>query len=427
MASIEQRVVPAILTMIRERREAASALERDTRVPSVGVVAPARLREAVFSDFSAVAALKERFGLDADSFENWERLWRHNPALKGSEFERPIGWVLEADRAVVGYLGNISLRCRYGDRTLTAVSSHGLVVEPSYRSAAVSLTAAFYCQKSVDLYLVTSAIPEVGRIAKAFRSDPLPQEDYDSVLFWVLRPYPFAQAMMEKLRVGPSIEGIGRVSAGLAVGIDKLLHRRWPRAHSTRFTVSEISINEVGDEFQSFWIEKLTESPRLIADRDQATLRWHFKVPGDRGSARVLCCRRNGELLGYAIVRNDPQPDGLQKSIVADMLAKKDDPEVLRALLVAAYNHAKREGSYILEVLGFPSAVRSVCSQWNPYRRKYPASPYYYRAADPTLHKALSESGAWYACPYDGDTTLIRPSFSGTQRFTKSHKAGSSA
>jgi hypothetical protein len=427
MASIEQRIIPAILTMIRERREAASASEGHAPALPAGAVAPARLREALFSDFSAVAALKQRWGLDADSLENWERLWRYNPALKRSEFERPIGWVLEADGVVVGYLGNISLFCRYGDRTLTAVTSHGLVVEPSYRAAAVSLAAAFYCQKSVDLYLVTSAIPEVGRIAKAFRSDALPQEDYDTVLFWVLRPYSFAQAVMEKLRIKPPLQHIGRISAAMAVGIDNLLRRRWPRVHSTRLAVSEIGINEIGDEFQCLWIEKLTERPRLIADRSAATLRWHFKVPGDRGSARVLCCRRNGELLGYAVVRNDPQPNGLRKSIVADMVAKQDDPEVLRALLIAAYDHAKGEGSYILEVLGFPSAVRSVCSQWNPHRRKYPASPYYYRAADPMLHKTLSEGGAWYACPYDGDTTLIRPSFSGTQQFTKSHKAGSSA
>ena len=112
------------------------------------------------------------------------------------------------------------------------------------------------------------------------------------------------------------------------------------------------------------------------------------------------------------MIRNDPEPNGLRKSSVADMLAKQDDPEVLRALLIAAYDHANRGGSYILEVLGFPSSVRQVCLQWNPYRRKYPACPFYYKAADPMLHKTLSDGRAWYATPFDGDTTLIRPSFS---------------
>ena len=74
---------------------------------------------------------KQRWGLAPDSFENWERLWRHNPALTHQNSDRPIGWVLEADSAVVGYMGNISLQYRYGAAALTAVASHGLVVELS--------------------------------------------------------------------------------------------------------------------------------------------------------------------------------------------------------------------------------------------------------------------------------------------------------
>jgi len=413
MTSIQEQITGAILSTIRTRRTASSTRESDLHAPS-SAIAPAKVREARFSDFAAVAELKQRWGIDADSLENWERLWLRNPALALGEAERPIGWVLEAGGSIVGYLGSIPLLYRYGDRTLTAVTSHGFVVEPSYRAVAVSLVAAFYCQRSVDLYLVTTATPEVGRIARAFKSDALPQEDYDTVLFWVLQSNPFARTVMEKLRLNSVLANMGRMSTSVAIGIDKLLHRRWPSQHSTQLAVSEISVSEIGDDFQSLWSEKLTERPRLIADRSPASLRWHFEISGDRGSARVFCCRKDGELLGYTVIRDDPQPGSLRKSIVADMLAKQDDPEVLRALLIAAYDHAKRGGSYILEVLGFPPSLRRVFLQGNPYHRKYPACPFYYKAADPILHKTLSDGMAWYASPFDGDTTLIRPSFSGT-------------
>jgi len=413
MTSIQEQITGAILSTIRTRRTASSTRESDLHAPS-SAIAPAKVREARFSDFAAVAELKQRWGIDADSLENWERLWLRNPALALGEAERPIGWVLEAGGSIVGYLGSIPLLYRYGDRTLTAVTSHGFVVEPSYRAVAVSLVAAFYCQRSVDLYLVTTATPEVGRIARAFKSDALPQEDYDTVLFWVLQSNPFARTVMEKLRLKSVLANMGRMSTSVAIGIDKLLHRRWPSQHSTQLAVSEISVSEIGDDFQSLWSEKLTERPRLIADRSPASLRWHFEISGDRGSAHVFCCRKDGELLGYTVIRDDPQPGSLRKSIVADMLAKQDDPEVLRALLIAAYDHAKRGGSYILEVLGFPPSLRRVFLQGNPYHRKYPACPFYYKAADPILHKTLSDGMAWYASPFDGDTTLIRPSFSGT-------------
>ena len=108
------------------------------------------------------------------------------------------------------------------------------------------------------------------------------------------------------------------------------------------------------------------------------------------------------------MIRSDPEGmNGLRRSTIADMLAKEDDPAILRFLWAAAYDHAKYVGSHVLEVLGFPYSIREVCSQWNSYRRKYPACPFYYKAADPTLHKTFSDGRAWYATPFDGDTTLM--------------------
>jgi len=413
MSPIREKISGSILSAIRARRESASALRGDQPVHSSGGLAPASIREASFSDFDGVAALKQRWGLAADSIENWERLWRHNPALMEQNCDRPIGWVLEADGAVVGYLGNISLLCRYGNKTLTAVASHALVVDPPYRAVGVSLVAAFFRQKSADLFLSTSSIEAVGRMALAFKCSPVPQPDYGTVLFWVLRPHPFAQALMKKLELKPVVSGIARTLASAAIETDRIIGgRRLPRP-STAFAISEISVGEIGDEFQTLWMQKLNESPRLLTDRTPAALRWHYEIPGDRGSVRVLCCHQNGELAGYAVVRSDTdEQSGLNKSMIADIIARHDDPDVMRALCAAAYDCAKVLGSHVLEVVGFPPGIRSVCEQWNPYRRKLPACPFFYKAADSIFNQTLSDASAWYACPFDGDATLIRPSYS---------------
>lgn len=412
MSSLQEKITAAILTQIRSRRSSSSSPEQVSSQPS-NTAAPAELREALFSDFYAVAELKNRWGLAADSIENWERLWRRNPALVQNGVQPPIGWVLEANGAIVGYLGNIPLQCRYGDRTLTAVAAHGFVVDAPYRAVGLSLAAAFFRQKSVDLYLSTSAIEGVGKIAVAFKSAPVPQADYDTVLFWVLQPYPFAQALMKKLNLGPTLSRVGSIVASVAVGTDRILRRRWPKPVSTAYTISEIGPNDIGEDFQALWDDKLKEGSRLLGDRTPAALRWHFEIPGDRGRARVICCRKNEELVGYAVVRSDTDlKNDLRKSVIADLLARQDDRAIVRALLTAAHEYAKQAGSYVLEMQGFPAGIRRVCSEWNPYRRKYPACPYYYKAADPVLHKVLSDGAAWYACPYDGDATLIRPSYS---------------
>jgi hypothetical protein len=411
MHSFEQRFTRAILRMIRARRE--DAAPRCLPNGPSSCVAPATLREALFRDFNGVSELKQRWGLNADSIENWQRLWLRNPALAYGAPERPIGWVLEADGVVVGYLGNISLSYRYGERQLTAVAAHGLVVNPPYRAVGLTLIAAFFRQKSVDLYMTTSAIEAVGRMTLAFKGSYLPQPDYEKVLFWVLQPYDFSQALMKKLQLGRGVSKIGGVLASVAVGVNKNLGRRWPRHPSSTLSVNDAAINEIGDEFKGLWLQKLDEEPRLFCERSPAALRWHFEIPGDRGLARVLRCYKGRELVGYAVVRTDTDDEtGLRTSVVADLLARNDDPEIVKVLLVAAYDHAKGISSHVLEVVGFPAAIRSVCSQWNPHVRTYPACPFVYKAVEPTLRKTLADGAAWYACPFDGDASLIRPSYS---------------
>lgn len=410
MNSLEGKIGGAILKLVRSRRTAAVGGQA---AQSSAAIAPAKLREARFSDFEAVAELKRRWVLNADSPENWDRLWQRNPALAGSRIERPIGWVLEADGAIVGYLGNISLLYRDARRTLTAVTAHGLVTDPEYRAMGVTLVAAFFRQKSVDLFVSTSAIEAVGKIALAFKCSPVPQPDYDTALFWVLQPYAFARVLMQKLKIAPALAGMGWVAAGLAIGADKIARGRRPRRAYTRLTVREIAIKDIGDEFQTLWAEKQEEGRLLLADRSPEALRWHFEIPGDRGSARVLCCYRDEKLAGYAVVRSDTKEEtGLRTSIIADLVARNDNPDVVRSLLTAAYDHVRQAGSDVLELLGFPKAIRNIALEWKPYRRKYPACPFYYKANDPVLHHELSDAALWYASPYDGDATLIRPSYS---------------
>jgi hypothetical protein len=411
MASIEKRIAAAVLTAIRSRSDEHLISKSNPAAPSSA--APAKVREAVLSDFEAVAELKHRWGMAADSVENWDRLWRQNPALAHAPRSRPIGWVLEAGGKIVGYIGNISLLCRYGDRTVSAVAAHGLVVEPPYRGVGVSLNSAFFRQKAVDLYVCTTTIPAVGRISAALKADPLPQSDYWTVLFWVLRPSAFVNSMMKKLAIKSLLSRTGGALGSLAIAADRSFRKRRPKQSSKLPKVTEISVGKIGDEFQALWLDKVSEQTRLLTDRSAAALRWHCEIPGDRGITRVLRCSKDDRLLGYAIVRHEPPDEnGLRKSIIVDMLVREDESTVVEALLAAAYSQASCAGSDILEVMGFPENVRRVFAQSRPYQRRYPACPYYYKAADPELHKALSDASAWYACPFDGDATLIRPSFS---------------
>ena len=412
MSGIEDKLAGKILNVIRARRKARSVASSDRPIIPPAGIGTVKVREVQFSDFEAVQELKRRWGLSPDSMENWDRLWRQNPALQEPRAPYPMGWVLDTGDKIVGYLGNIVLRYFLGDRILIAATSHGFVVEPEYRASTTRLSAAFYRQPAVDIHLTTTAIEAVARISQAFKADPLPQADYDTVLFWVLRPYRFAKTLIKRLGAGDAASEIGARFAALAISAEGILRGRRPRRPAGDLVISDISVQEIGEQFEALWNAKRREGSRLLADRSAAVLQWHFTIPGDRGRARVLCCHQDRDLVGYAIVRHDPSPDDGQKSMVADLLVKQDQPEVIEALWHAAYEHARKAGSDVFEVLGFPENIRHACSAWRPYQRKYPACPFYYRASEPGLHTRLSDGSAWYASPFDGDTSLIRPSYS---------------
>ena len=408
MRATEPNLSSALLKLIRRRRfsseEAARAISNVPESDPAGI----RQRAVEFADFEAVSKLKAQLGLSADSVENWHRLWRDNDAIPLAKNPLPKGWVMEVQGRVVGYLGSIPLRYHYGSTPLLAATASGFAVEPAYRAFSIGLVASFYRQKGVDLFLNTTAIESVGRLAQAFQAEALPQDDYDNVLFWILDAGCFLDVIAKKVGVDGNVGTVGRTLGTLAVRAEQMLRQRGPRTTGKEFRVTQTGVAAIGGDFEEIWQRRLAGRPCLLADRDQTQLRWHFTIPGSVEAAVVLRCERDGYLLGYAVVRVDTQKEtGLRRALLADLLVENDIPEAIKSLVAAAHDLAKAAGCHVLEVLGFPKNVRRVLLPWKPYSRKYPACPFYFKAKDHDLHKILRREESWYAGPFDGDTTLV--------------------
>jgi hypothetical protein len=366
-----------------------------------------KLREVQFSDFEGVAALKGRWGLGKDTRDNWFRLWRQNPAMAVAQSRLTMGWVLETEQGIVGYQGSIPLLYRFGDRTLVAATGTNLVVEPAYRARSMGLLASFYRQPGVELVLITTAIPSVGKLSKALGAHALPQHDYDTVLFWVLDPHAFAKAVAMRL-------GFKGGPAAAATLLGSLVLRTEMRVRGSRLRptapprVNEIAVKDIGDEFQALWARKIGEKPRLMAERSPLCLRWHFTIPGTASPPVVLCCHRSERLIGYAVLRHSiDRRTGMRKCQLADMVAEQDDTSVIASLLEAAYANAVAAGDHVFEVMGLPPNIRQIFMSRNPHHRAYPAFPFFYKTTDHKLAQALADENVWYATAFDGDTTLM--------------------
>jgi len=404
-SSLGNRLIRALIRRMRSRRQ---SLEGPREIAPVGKPLAVRQREVRFSDFAGVAELKERSGWGKDSLENWERLWRRNPAAAAAKSPLSMGWLLEAGGNIVGYGGSVPLLYHYGDRQLIAAAGTGLAVDAPYRFRSVGLLAPFFRQENVELFLITSAIESVGEMSKALKAETLPQRDYDTTLFWVLNAREFSKAVAKKFGIDGGAAGLAAAIGSLAVKTETMLLSRRPGRGSHDADVTEIRVDQIGDEFDELWRRKLAERPRLMADRSQASLRWHLTVPGSPGEIGVLSCHREGRLAGYAVVQNlMEEKTGLKRCSLVDLLVEADDPGVAESLLSAAYGRARASGSHVFEVLGFPRQIREILARWRPYSRQYPACPFLFKTKDAALHAILEREEAWYACPFDGDTSLM--------------------
>jgi hypothetical protein len=406
MSSLLDHAAPVVLRLMRKRHLSVPHFGMESvpgRMPE-----PAKQREVRFSDFEQVASLKERGGLGKDSLANWRRLWKDNPALALAKSPLSMGWVLETAQGIVGYQGSIPLLYQIGTRALIAAAGTSLVVEPAYRARSIGLLGSFYRQPSVDLLLITTAVASVGELSKALQAKILPQQNYDTVLFWVLDADQFAKALVKKLRVNGKRARIASIFGSLALKTDQRIRARLPIHPPDGAQVSQIEVKDIGYDFEALWRRKLAEKPRLLADRSPTSLKWHFAVPGSFSNAVVLCCHKQERLIGYAVLRHAIDHEtGMRRSLLADILVEQDDPNVTETLVAEAYSSALRSGHHVFEVLGLPPHVRQILMRWNPYVRMYPACPFFYKTNEENLVRILADEDAWYAGPFDGDTTLM--------------------
>lgn len=364
------------------------------------------LREARVADVEAVDEVKRRNGLPAES---WAWLWQDNPALAAFSAGIPPGWVLEREGRLVGYLGNVPLRYYHRGKTITAAAARGFAVDSAFRSHSIRLAASFLSQKEVQLLLNTSANVPTSRIFGALRALKIPQPDYDKALFWVLRPAEFLGSAFRRLgRLRAVARGAGWALAP-ALRAEMRLRRRRLLSSNGAIKIERVPPQHAGEEIDEFWQRALRDRPEcLLADRSAAVLRWRYGHPAAAARrAVILLARRAGQMAGYAVVTREDSPDiGLDRSRVVDLIAERDDTAVVDRLLGAAHEHARAEGSHILEVIGFPARIRQRLCAGNPYVRALRSWQYWYKAVDPALGQALSRSESWYGTSYDGDASL---------------------
>lgn len=395
-----------LLKRVRARNSRAERQSDDSISPGSNDGKQIVVREAQFEDFAQISEMNLRLGQGPDSPENWLRLWRDNPTIKALGAPARIGWVLQDAGRIVGFLGSIPLSYEFAGAPVLAAATCRFAVEPRYRVFSHLLVMAFFRQKEFQLFIDSSATPAAGKIMVAVKAQAVPQRDYDTILFWVLNPLRYSAYALRKIGIDKTWVAAGRYFVSLALRIGSLYWNQEPPTPVENLEVRQESLPSLGEQFETFIHSVDIRNERIFAKRSVEILRWHFQ-PQNRRPVSLLVCYQSCRMRGYLILRNyEETTDGLKRAVVADLLVEDNDPRVTAALFRSALGAARNSGADILEVTGFPAEIRDGLQEWRPYTRKLPANPFYYKAREKALQNRLQQESAWYACPYDGDSTL---------------------
>lgn len=363
-----------------------------------------KIREATFEDYDQISALQVEYGRPIKGYEEWKHLWINNPAYTRSCALLPIGWVLERDDQIVGYLGNIPLFYELAGRRLLASVAHAWVVHAQYRPYSVMLLDLYFSQKDVELFLNATVGPAGFASFAVFQSLAVPQGQWDRSAFWVtnyrgflaswlaMKAVPLAKPLSYPLAVAPLVkEALSKPVA----------------SHSCK-TAELKACKEIDGRFDVFWDTLTKRNPNVLRSvRSGEILEWHFRYALRNDQAWIVTAGEGPSISAYGIfLRQDNPRFALKRIRLVDYQALDGDTAFLSPMLFWALEKCRTEGIDMLETIGFRADKSNIITRIAPYKRMLPCWLYFYKTRDRNLAEELSDGNLWDPSQFDGDASL---------------------
>jgi hypothetical protein len=194
-----------------------------------------------------------------------------------------------------------------------------------------------------------------------------------------------------------------------AMVLHHALRRDALRAHLRREKDYDVrTCTAFDDRFDDFWETLRAKNPRrLLATRSREVLAWHFKHPLMRNAAWIATVCDSGRLVAYAVFcRKDVAGSGLRRVRLLDYQSLDGETFLLLPMLADAIARCRREGTAVLESIGWRLESGDLMDRLAPYCRTMPSWQYFYKAANPALGSVLKERAVWNPSQYDGDACI---------------------
>lgn len=340
-------------------------------------------------------------------FKRWGLLFQLNPWLS-DVVHHPIGWVIEGEEgAIKGYAGNIILPYVYGGAMYKAACTTGIVVDPAYRRYSMLMLKGYFTQTGIDIFMSSTANEVSGMIFEVLKMSKFPAEHYNTMYYFLINPtkvaYSFLQRRVPTFFASPIAIFMGLLLVFWFYLRDAVMIGRSKGKKGWR--IVKKSLEDLDETYDAFWELVRNQSDQLMFLRTREALRWHFAGAGNWGAPTLLCYYEEDQMRGYAIVdKHLEKASGILRFRCVDILTFGDKKGIIKRLMVAVYNYAKREGADLLLCYFLPPSVQKMVASLAHIRRKRNGGAYI-RILNPKL-TGINVERKWYATCADGDSAF---------------------
>lgn len=292
------------------------------------------------TDIDGVNALHTDINWPAPSTAYWHWLAsnpaRGNPARGAS----PMGWVIDNDGRIDGFLGNFRQTYFRDSVTFDAATSHSIIVSPRAKGSLRELIQPFLAQPDLFAVTILNANDIGSPIYRHYGLQPLASPAHDVKLAWILAPH--------SVLVAKALRSVAmRMPALYPLLGERFLPRPRPLFDPRRvaWPVGVRVIEDLSDNaaFGTFW-RQLKEDGALVAGRSPAILRWRLAMPDLTARPLLLGYYDEQGLCAYAMAQLSKfGPLEVVTLEIIDLVAIERAPDTAIPTLIRALKLAARK------------------------------------------------------------------------------------
>ena len=364
-----------------------------------------KIREVdVEKDYDQIQKLHVKYNLKILDKNEWLRFWRENPYLLSSREANTVGWVIEDNKNIFGYIGNVFKEYYYNDEKIITSCIHAWVVEEKYRWQAFLLIRKFFAQKNVGVFLNTTANSPTRKIWLKYNAKKLPLQNFQKTMYIILDLKKLIYSFLKYKNFILNIFFRNLIYYFTLIVFFKKLNF-WKKVKQTKNT----NLNpKIDNKFDKFWLlYKSFSKNKFLQSRTSAWINWHLNTKINNGKAWLMTVEENNEILGYAICaeKNNTKID-LKKISLVDLVALNDNQEIYTSLIKSCIIEAEKRKYYMFEIVGFKKIKRNIFSNFKMFKRRLANFPFYYKIQNKKYENFLKLDSAWDPSLLDGDSFL---------------------